>query len=96
MNSGDDVEIAFREMVKALHCPHCDLEFTDQAVEWGWAWCEGRRDLMHEQGQDERDGPFKLKCELCGHRSWLNYFSKSVTSAEKPKPTPKVKLIRQR
>lgn len=84
VSARDDVDEAFREMVKELQCPGCELEFTDFAVEWGWAWCEGRRDLMTEEGWQERDGPFKLKCELCGHRSWLNYFSKSVKSAEKP------------
>lgn len=83
----DEIENSFRNMIKALHCPECDLEFTDFAVDWGYAWREGRMDLMDEQGWQERDGPFKLKCELCGHRSWLNYFAKSVASAERP-PKP--------
>lgn len=85
--TSDDVENAFRDMVTAIQCPHCELEFTDFAVEWGRAWREGRFDLMEEHGWQERDGPFKLKCELCGKRSWLNYFAGSVTSAEKP-PKP--------
>jgi hypothetical protein len=82
MASRAEVEQAFRDMVTSLQCPACELEFTDFAVEWGRAWYEGRMDLMAEQSWQERDGPFKLKCELCGHRSWLDYFAKSVTSAE--------------
>jgi hypothetical protein len=79
-----EVEASFREMVKSLRCPSCDLEFTDFALIWGDAWLEGRHDLMVEDGGQERDGPYKLKCELCGHRSWLNYFARSVSSAERP------------
>lgn len=81
-------------MVKSLVCPHCELEFTDFAVDWGDAWVEGRLDLMDEIGRQERDGPYKLKCELCGKRSWLNYFAKTVKSAEAP-PKPVV-VKRQR
>lgn len=82
MITRSEIDQAFRDMVTSLCCPACELEYTEFAVEWGRAWYEGRKDLMDEQGWQERDGPFKLKCELCGHRSWLNYFAKSVTSAE--------------
>jgi hypothetical protein len=71
----------FRERVKLLHCPVCDLAFTDAALDWAEAWLEGRLDLMRENNWQERDGPYKLRCELCGQRSWLNYFSWSVRSA---------------
>lgn len=81
-----EVASSFHAMVKSLKCPNCDLEFTDFALTWGDAWCEGRRDMEFEQGALEcsRDGPYKLKCELCGHRSWLDYFAGSVSSAEAP------------
>ncbi len=77
-----EVERVFSEMVKSIRCPNCDLEYTDYALEWGNVWCEGRRDRMREEGLQEHDGPYKLRCELCGHRSWLNYFARSVSSAE--------------
>jgi hypothetical protein len=83
-----EVEASFRAMVKSLHCPNCDLEFTDFALTWSDAWLEGRHDLIAEDGGQERDGPYKLKCELCGHRSWLNYFARSVSSAERPDAEP--------
>lgn len=73
-----EIESAFRKAVKSHRCPGCELEFTDAAVDWGHAWCEGRHDLLVEQGCTERDGPFKLKCELCGHKSWCDYFDGSV------------------
>lgn len=92
----DEIEQAFCDMVKSLQCPGCELEFTEYAVDWGFAWCEGRRDLMDEHGWQERDGPFKLKCELCGHRSWLNYFSKSITSAERVPVKRHVKVKKPR
>lgn len=79
-----EVDQVFRDMVKSLCCPTCEVEFSDYAVEWADAWREGRFDLMEENGWQERDGPVKLKCELCGSRSWLNYFTKTVTSVEKP------------
>jgi hypothetical protein len=79
-----EVHASFRAMVKSLRCPNCELEFTDFALDWGDAWCEGRRDSELELGHPEgsRDGPYKLKCELCGHRAWLNYFTCLVSSAE--------------
>lgn len=89
--SREEVDKAFADMIKTLHCPSCDLEFTDFAVEWGRAWYEGRLDLMAEHGWQERDGPFKLKCELCGHRSWLDYFAKTVRSVEIPRRIVKKK-----
>ena len=82
--SREEVEKTFREMVRSLKCPACHEKFTDFAIEWGDAWLEGRTDLLREEGQQERDGPFKLKCEICGSRSWLNYFEGTVTSAERP------------
>ena len=82
--SAEEIKRAFRSTIKAIPCPGCGLTYTDAAVDWGDAWREGRRDLMDEQGWDERDGPYKLKCELCGHRAWLNIFARSVRSAEPP------------
>lgn len=88
--TGAEVEEPFQTLVKSLHCPNCDLAFTDFALAWGAAWREGRRDLLFEQGclDGERDGPNKLQCELCGQRSWLNCFSRSVSSAERSTATP--------
>ena len=80
--SREDADREFREMVKALGCPSCQAKFTDHAVDWGDAWCEGRWDLLRESGKSERDGPFKLKCESCGRKSWFNVFKSSVASAE--------------
>lgn len=80
--SREDVERAFRARVRALRCPSCGAEFTDAALDWGAAWHEGRRDLMAERGWQERDGPYKLRCEGCGRRAWLNFFAWSVRSAE--------------
>jgi hypothetical protein len=31
----------FRERVKLLHCPVCDLAFTDAALDWAEAWLGG-------------------------------------------------------
>ena len=58
------------------------VEFSDAALDWAEAWLEGRFDLMQEAGWQERDGPYKLRCELCGQRSWLNYFAWTVERAE--------------
>ncbi|MFO0959987.1 MAG: hypothetical protein U0800_21560 [Isosphaeraceae bacterium] len=79
-----DVEQAFRSMVKSLRCPGCNAEYTDDAIDWGDIWLEGRFDLLRETGKVERDGPAKLRCEACGHRAWLNSFEGSVRSAESP------------
>lgn len=78
-----EVGLAFRETVKTLQCPACKQAFTDFAVNWVDAWREGRRDLAMAQGQydGERDGPFKLKCEQCGQKSWLDYVERSVRRA---------------
>jgi hypothetical protein len=78
----EDADRQFREEVKGLHCPGCGAPFTDAAVDWSDIWFEGYSDLMTEKGWTIRDGPCKLKCERCGHRSWLNYFAWAVTSAE--------------
>ena len=80
--SAQQIHHLFRERVKGLHCPQCDVTFSDYALDWAEAWQEGRHDLMAEHGWQERDGPYKLKCELCGQRSWLNYFTWSVSRAE--------------
>jgi uncharacterized C2H2 Zn-finger protein len=72
----------FSAKVRQLRCPDCGLEFTDAAVDWSDAWWEGRLDLLKALGRDERDGPCKLRCEKCGHRSWLDYFAWEVRSAE--------------
>ncbi len=82
MVTRQEIEAAFRERVKSIVCPNCELEFTDFAVDWGNAWLEGRLDLMNENGWQERDGPYKIKCELCGKRFWLDYFAWTVTSVE--------------
>lgn len=73
---------AFRAAIKQLRCPFCEVEYSDAALDWADAWLEGRFDMMAEHGWTERDGPYKLRCELCGHRAWLNYFSWTVTSVE--------------
>jgi len=84
--TADDVKRAFRDMVKAIQCPSCGLEFTDAAVDWGEAWSEGRRDSLVEVGMQERDGPYKVKCELCGTRSLINYFSRTAKVATQSRP----------
>jgi hypothetical protein len=78
----EESEKAFREMVKSLRCPSCGVEFSDLAVDWGESWSEGRRDLLRELQRDERDGPYKVKCELCDHRSLIDYFRREAKSAE--------------
>jgi hypothetical protein len=78
----EQIEAAFRAAAKKLRCPNCDCEFTDYAVDWGGAWLEGRIDHMREDGRSERDGPFKMKCELCGHRAWTDVFLSPPRSAE--------------
>lgn len=77
----EEVEQAFRALIKSLQCPECGLEFTDAACEWSDAWREGRRDVLAEEGTTERDGPCKIKCELCGCRSFVDYFAKTVQRA---------------
>jgi hypothetical protein len=74
-----EVHSAFALAIKACTCPACGLEFTDAAVEWGNAWYEGYVDRIREDGHDIRDGPFKLKCEMCGRRSMYNVFGGTVT-----------------
>jgi hypothetical protein len=74
-----EVEAAFAKAVKACICPACGLEFTDGAVAWGHAWYEGYVDRIREEGTDIRDGPFKLKCEMCGRESMFNVFGRTVT-----------------
>ena len=86
--SAQKIHQAFRARVKTLDCPMCDIAYSDAALDWAEAWLEGRRDLMDENGWQERDGPYKLRCELCGHRVWLNYFAWTVRSAERQMPEP--------
>ena len=74
-----EVYAAFVAGVKACACPACGLPFTDAAVAWGNAWREGYVDCVHEQGWQLRDGPFKLKCEMCERRSMYDVFARSVT-----------------
>jgi hypothetical protein len=78
-----EVEAAFREMVKRIPCPHCSEVFTDAAVDWTVAWCEGRRDTMAEFNTHERDGPCKVKCDICGERSWINYFDETASTTRR-------------
>jgi hypothetical protein len=81
----EDVKRAFRDMVKRIQCPSCGLEFTDAAVDWGEAWSEGRRDSLVELEMQDRDGPYKVKCELCETRSFINYFSFTASTVERSK-----------
>lgn len=77
-NSKEEIRQAFRARVKEIACPRCGEFYSDWALDWGEAWYEGRRDLLAEMGGDERDGPYKLCCELCDTRVWLNYFAFTV------------------
>jgi len=72
--SAEEIRHAFNEKLKTLACPHCATEYTDYSVEWTQAWLQGRRDAMHDLGTTERDGPVKLKCELCGGQALTNAF----------------------
>lgn len=63
--SAEEIRLAFRAGLKTLSCPHCEIGYSDYAVDWSEAWLHGRRDAMHDLGKEERDGPVKLKCELC-------------------------------
>ena len=64
--SAEEIRQAYRAAIKALPCPHCAETYTDDAIAWSEAWSEGRRDALQALGRDERDGPIKLKCALCG------------------------------
>lgn len=75
------VEAEFRSMVLKIRCPHCNELFTDGAVDWGNAWLEGRIDTMRELDAQERDGPFKVNCEWCDQRSFINYFAATASKA---------------
>ena len=77
-----DVEAAFRDAIRAHPCPACGAPFTDYAVYWGNAWREGYLDCLYDQGWMMRDGPFKIKCEACGRRSWYKLFADRVELAE--------------
>lgn len=72
--SAEEIRRAFREKIKTLACPHCDTTYTDFACDWSEAWSEGRREAIRELGYDERDGPVKLKCELCGGAALTDVF----------------------
>lgn len=72
--SAEEIRRAFNEKLKTLACPHCQTEYTDFSVEWTEAWLQGRRDAMNDLGTTERDGPIKLKCELCGGQALTNVF----------------------
>lgn len=73
--SAEEIHRAFRESIKTLSCPHCATDYTDYACDWSEAWSEGRREAIRELGHDERDGPVKLKCELCGGKALTDVFS---------------------
>jgi hypothetical protein len=64
----------FNAKLKTLACPHCGEAYTDFTAEWLHAYLEGRRDALNDLGTTERDGPVKLKCELCGGRAITNVF----------------------
>lgn len=72
--STDTIRKAFADKLKTLKCPYCELAYTDYAVDWSEAWMEGRRDTLRDVGMNERDGPAKLKCELCGQLAMTNAF----------------------
>lgn len=72
--SAEEIRHAFNEKLKTLACPHCATEYTDYSAEWTQAWLQGRRDAMHDLGTTERDGPVKLKCELCAGQALTNAF----------------------
>lgn len=78
-----EVEASFRSMILKISCPYCGEPFTDRAVDWGDAWQEGRRDTMRELDTQERDGPYKIKCELCNQRSFINYFAATASKADR-------------
>ncbi|ANP47304.1 hypothetical protein [Candidatus Viadribacter manganicus] len=72
--SAEEIRQAFRDQLKTLACPHCDTGYTDYAVTWSEAWLEGRHDAMRELGANERDGPVKLRCDLCGGAAVTSVF----------------------
>jgi|GEM_PF-3356387 uncharacterized C2H2 Zn-finger protein len=78
----EEIEVAFRAMVLKIKCPHCGEVFTDGAVDWGDAWREGRIDTLREFDTQERDGPYKVKCEWCDGRSFINYFARTASKTE--------------
>ena len=80
--SASEIKAAFGEAVRRVPCPQCSTPFSDAALAWGEAWQEGRRDLMRELRRDERDGPYKLRCDVCGSRAWLNYLAMTATRAD--------------
>lgn len=77
-----EVEAAFRSMILKISCPRCGEPFTDGAVNWGDAWQEVRMDTMRELDTQERDGPYKIKCEWCDQRSFINYFATTASKAD--------------
>lgn len=77
--TAEEVFAAFRTMIRRIPCPYCGEPFTDAAVNWGEAWLEGRSDTMFECDRQERDGPYKVKCELCDERSWIDYFAATAS-----------------
>lgn len=82
VTSRADVEAAFRSAILRINCPHCGELFTDGAVDWGGAWYEGRMDAMRELETQERDGPYKINCEWCDQRSFINYFAATASKAD--------------
>lgn len=72
--SAQEIRQAFHDQIRTLACPHCETNFTDFAVEWCEAWLDGRREAMRDLGREERDGPVKLKCELCGGAALTDVF----------------------
>jgi hypothetical protein len=79
MTTREEVEASFALMLKGIACPECDRSYTDAAVQWSNAWHEGRRDLLEEIGSTERDGPLKIRCELCKSKAWINYFQQTAS-----------------
>lgn len=72
--SAEEIRREFNVKLKTLACPHCNEPYTDYAVDWAHAYLEGRRDALNDLSRTERDGPIKLKCELCGGQAFTNAF----------------------
>lgn len=79
--SKEELEKAFRDNLKNHICPNCNTQFTDYAIDWGDAWGEGRREALREQDIVERDGPFKIKCELCDSKYYYEYFGDRISES---------------
>lgn len=78
----EEVFASFSALIQSIECPACGQTFTETAVTWGEAWSAGRREALQELGLEERDGPYKVKCEYCGADAFINYFSRQAELAK--------------